>query len=46
MENKLPSNSDSEKPPVFGSWGMFYLIVVLWLVLMIVLFNALTQFYS
>jgi len=46
MENKKSSNPESEKPPVFGSWRMFYIIVVSWLFLMILIFYALTQNFS
>jgi len=46
MGNKQSSNPESEKPPVFGSWRMFYTIVVVWLLLMILIFYALTQNFS
>lgn len=35
-----------EKPPVFGSWGGFYIAVIVWLGLLIVFFYLFTRYFS
>lgn len=35
-----------ERPPVFGSWGIFYGAVVAWLAVLILFFYFFTRFFS
>jgi len=37
---------DDDKPPIFGTWRRFYAILLIYLVCLIVLFYALTQWLS
>lgn len=37
---------DEEKPPLFPTWGYWYVLVIGWLALLIVLFYLFTKTYS
>ncbi|WP_262888656.1 hypothetical protein [Chitinophaga solisilvae] len=37
---------DEEKPPLFRSWGYWYVLVIAWLALLIVLFYLFTKTFS
>lgn len=39
-------NLHEEKPPLFRSWNVWYVLVVAWLVLLIILFYCFTKTYS
>jgi len=41
-----PASNDTEKPPVFKSWGTLYAIVIGQLILAICLFYLITSYFS
>ncbi|HEY0041255.1 MAG TPA: hypothetical protein VGB71_11360 [Flavisolibacter sp.] len=40
------SESNNDKPPIFRSWTGWYILVILFLVLLIILFNYFTKSFA
>jgi hypothetical protein len=39
-------NTDNDKAPLFGSWKQWYFVVIIFLILLIILFNFFTKYFS